>query len=212
MKKVLALLVAMSASASAATVSYSHVTSSTATPFTDNFTLQKFDPTVFGTLTGILINFSTSITAEVDVFNNTGANQTFTAATATSPLTLTGPAGATVNANAVAGPFNGTAAPGFTPFGGLTGNNSASITVAPVNFGLYTGTGAATAAFQAVAGNGTYSGTSVPGVFFGGSAIASGTSTITYTYSTAAPEPATMGLLGSALLGLGFLKFRTKKS
>jgi len=211
MKKVLALLVAMSASASAATVSYSHTTPTSAAPFTDNFTLQKFDTTL-GALTGILINFSTATTAEVDVFNSTGVAQNFTNATAVVPLSLTGPAGATVNANATAGPISGVANTGFNAFTGITGNSSASLTILPGNFAAYSGIGTTTAAFSVVAGTGTFSGTSIPGVFFGGSATAGGSSSITYTYTTGTPEPATMGLLGSALLGLGFLKFRTKKS
>lgn len=213
MKKVLALLVAMSASASAATVSYSHITPNTAAPFTDNFTLQKFDTTL-GALTNILISFATSTTAEVDIFNNTGVNQSFTNASASGPLTLNGPASATLNAIATATIPSGTVVPLGNAFPGITGNNSASLTILPASFSAYSGTGTTTAAFSVVIGPGTFSGTSVPGVFFGGSAVAGGTSTITYTYTvpTGTPEPATMGLLGSALLGLGFLKFRTKKS
>jgi hypothetical protein len=68
--------------------------------------------------------------------------------------------------------------------------------------------------YSVVVGGGNFSGTSVPGVFFGGSATAGGTSTITYTFTDAvseAPEPATTAMMSGALLGLGLLGKRLRK-
>jgi hypothetical protein len=66
--------------------------------------------------------------------------------------------------------------------------------------------------FSVVSAGGTYGGSASPGVFFSGNATASGVTTITYTYSvvSATPEPTTMVLFGSALVGLGLLRKRIR--
>ena len=196
------------------TISFSHTTSTGAVPFTDNFTLQEFDTTL-GTLTGITITLSDTATAEVDVFNSTSTAQGFTNATASIPLNLTGPASVSVNTTAVAGPIAGTANPGVNAFPGIPGTGSGSTNVASANFGSYEGVGTTFASFSVASSTGNFSGTSVPGVFFGGSATVGAVTTITYTYtpSTGTPEPSTMALLGSSLLGVGFIaRKRVKKA
>ena len=70
-------------------------------------------------------------------------------------------------------------------------------------------------------GDATFGGTSVPGVFFGGDALAGGTTTVTYTYTAASapvpplrpnpvPEPMSLALLGAGLLGT--LALRRKRA
>ena len=213
--KAFLLLVAAAASSFGAQISFSHTTPNSTTPFTDPFSLSKFDPAL-GTLTGILIDFSATEYATVSVFNFTGINQAFTNGTASVPLVLTSPSGP-VSVTAVAGPLAGTVAPGtVASFPGATGTVIApTLNVAAAMFGLYTGTGGTTLSFNVSGSNGTYSGSAAPGVFFGGSASAGGVTTITYNYTTAltsTPEPATMSLFGSALFGLSLMKLRSRKN
>jgi hypothetical protein len=203
----------VASSAFAGTISYTHTTADASAPFTDSFSLQKFDTTL-GTLDSIIITLSYSTTGEVDVFNSTSQARLFTAGTSTVPLTLSGPAALTIATNAVAGPISGSAAPGFNSFTGITGSGSPSVNVASSDFSFFEGSGVTFASFSLVGGNGSFSGTAIPGVFFSGSAVAGGNTTITYNYSTPSttPEPATMTLFGSALLGIGFFaRKRSKK-
>jgi hypothetical protein len=190
---------AVAPKADAAFETFSHTTPTATVPFTDSFTLPKFD-TSLGTLTGITITLSTSVTAEVDIFNATGSPAAFTNATATIPVTLTSPT-ETVSTTTTATTPTGIAAPGFSAFPGLTSNTSSTVTVALANFGQYEGVGGGSASYSAAFSGGSYSGSSIPGVFFGGTATAGGITSITYTYSPAAiPEPASMAMV---VIGLG---------
>jgi hypothetical protein len=203
-----------SSAAMANVISFSHTTATTATPFSDTFTLSNFN-TSLGTLTGVAVTLSYTTTGEVDVFNSTVSPQAFTNATSSVPLTLTAPAGLTSSANAVAGPINGVANPGFNAFTGIPGSGTLTVNVLPANFLSFEIPPAAlTSSFTVAAGTGLFSGNSVQGVFFGGSATAGGTTTVTYTYtvpSSGAPEPATAALMGGALIGLGLLRKRPKR-
>ncbi len=198
--------------ASADVLSYSHTIPTSTVPFTDNFTLPKFDPAT-GTLSGITITTSTSIAVVISIYNYTGAPQTFTNARATVPVTVTAPSGSsTVTGTATVA--SGSLAPSPPPneFPRPPVPASAVLTVAAANFGLYTGTGGATASFRANSPGGTYSGTStVFGVFFGGTSTVGGTVTITYTYTpisppTQIPEPVSLLLFGTGLAGLGLTR------
>jgi hypothetical protein len=205
---VAAVLAVTSTSAFAGVISYSTTIATSAVSFSQSLSLQKFD-TSLGTLTGVTLGLTNNATANVDVANFTAFSQAFINATAAIPVTLTGPDGSFVSATATAGPFNNTAAPGLNAFSGLTATNSNTFSVLPANWSSYEGLGFATAAFIASATTGVFSGSSVPGVFFGGSANAGGTATVTYTYTTSeVPEPATMAILGAGLLGLGTARRR----
>jgi hypothetical protein len=79
--------------------------------------------------------------------------------------------------------------------------------------GAYEGLGVSNLNITIGAGQGQYSGSSVAGVSFGGSASAAATLEIIYNYHLQAiPEPVTMSLVGGALIGLAAFARRRKKA
>jgi hypothetical protein len=144
---------------------------------------------------------------------------TYTNAAASTGLSITDSFGllgsvATLTATSA----SGTVTPGLNvlPSVGFTGTINA--TVAPGDLSNFIGNGATTDTVlflgSAISGSGTATAPSNT-VFFGGGADASGILTVTYNFTAASttPEPATMTLFGSALLGLGFFaRQRIKKN
>jgi hypothetical protein len=193
---------------------FTHTTTASTVPFTDSFLLPGFD-TSLGTLEDITITLDADGTAEVDVINVTAIPQAFTHATATIPVSLTGPGPTTTSVTLSAGPTSGTAAPGLNSFPGLPASATNTVDVSPADFGMYEGLGLIVSV-DVAAGTGTYGGTSNPGVFFGGSSTAGAVTTISYDYmpgsTTHVPEPATVSLFGVALLGIGRLLKKATRS
>ena len=210
-------LIALASSAAIAdSVSFSHTTPSTLATFTDPFTLSNFD-TALGTLDSVTITFAYTATASVGIIDTTGVPQPFTGATASIPLTLSGPDGLTpVTFDVTAGPFAGTAV-GFGPdvIAGPTDVGTLTIDVPIADFADFENPpNSIPDSYSVLTSDGTYSGSETSGAggeFFGGSAVAGGVTTVTYVYTAAAPEPATMALMGGALLGLGLLGKRFGK-
>jgi len=170
------------------------------TPFTDTFTFNTFN-TSLGVLGQVTVSLNTSITAEVDIFNNSSSVQPFTNATASIPVTLTGPDGVVLSATGVAGPISGTVNPGFNAFPGLTTNANVSQTLPFGDFpGYEDPPSTATGTLTFTAASGSYAGSASSQVFFGGSATASGTITITYLYQPTGtiPEPGATTFLAQA--------------
>jgi hypothetical protein len=179
------------------------------------------------------------MTGEVDVINiDNNATHHFTGATSSVPLTVTGPGSLSVTATAVAGAIgSATSTPttesrngipivpawgdpvpkllGQNTYQGLPGSGSSSSS--PGNLAAYSGAGYVLLSFNAAAGGGTYGGTEVGGsghLFFGGNAAAGGDVKITYTYhqeQQAIPEPETLFLVGSALIGVSVMFQRKRR-
>jgi len=82
------------------------------------------------------------------------------------------------------------------------------------DWGFYEGVGVQTGVLNAAASSGSYSGVANPGIFFGGSATAGATITITYLYQPAGtiPEPGATTFLAAGVLGsLGMVLRRRRK-
>ena len=70
--------------------------------FTDPFTLKGFN-TALGTLTSVVMGYASTITTSISVHNsNKTSAQSFTSATASVPVTITGPDGSKDTATATA--------------------------------------------------------------------------------------------------------------
>jgi hypothetical protein len=173
-------------------------------------------------LTSVQIVLNWVITGAVGVANNDSVNHTFGSAFASIPVSLVGPDSTTVNGTALAGPASGTAVPGFAVnpttnwFGGLSGSGTSNNTVIGAGLAAYQGVGAANLSFNFNSGNGSYGGVQTDGsgnLFFGGSAQVGAQIQVTYNYDqVAVPEPGTFAILGSALVGLGFVVRRRRKN
>jgi len=198
-------LACAAASVQGATITQTQSYGPSTVPFSTTKLFNLFDSNL-GTLTSVEVILNTTATAEVDIFNITGIPQAFTGATATVPVTATGPGGASASTAPTAGPFSGTANPGLNSFPGLTA--SAMGTSFPSVAPYEAPSGGINLVTLTVAGvNGNYSGSAAPGVFFGGSATASGTVQLIYTYTSTVPDGGvTLALLGSALTGLAFAR------
>jgi hypothetical protein len=212
-----AISLAASRAADAATINFSYSFGpSSASSVTDNFGLQLFDPSL-GNLTGVGITLSTTIAGLVKILNFTGSPQSFTNASSSVPVTVTGPAGTTTGATATAFVASGTVGttgtlqqPGSAiDFPGLTATQSNTVQVAASNFAAYEGIGTTLATFAVLQSAGTYSGsTGAPpfGVFFGGGATVSGMVRVNYTYDIATtPLPASLPLFAGGLAILSLL-------
>lgn len=192
----------------AAFIEYSTALASNPTPFSTTFSVPLFDSHL-GTLSSVTLSLVSNIVGRIDVFNNLGTPQAFTNAFATIPVTVTShtPDATSVTAVAISLAPSGTATPGFpiTSFTGIAATASNAVNVAPVNFAAYMGLGGGSALFTAASNGGSYGGTSVPGLFFGGSAVADGNFTVRYDYDavSAVPVPAAALLLGSGVLSFG---------
>lgn len=201
-------LVLCANTANAAFVEYSTPLASNSTPFSTTFSVPLFNSSL-GTLNSVTLSLVSNIVGRIDVFNNLSAPQGFTNAFATIPVTVTSstPDATVVSAVATAWLASGTAAPGFpiSSFAGIAASASNSVSVLPVNVVHYIGLDGGSALFTAASTGGSYGGTSVPGLFFGGSAVADGSFTVRYDYNavSAVPLPATALLFGSGLLSLG---------
>ena len=202
--KLIALMATLaSGSAFASTQTFTHNTATATGAFTDNFFLSGFN-TSLGTLTSVNILLTSSVTGQVNIFNNTSVTQAFTNASASVPVSVAGPDGTTTSQTATAFQASGTVNPGTNSFPGLTGTQSSNVSVVASNFYLYQSVSPLNLAFALTVGNGTFSGSSVAGVFFSGNESAGGTTAITYTYEavSAVPVPAAIWMFGGGLLSM----------
>lgn len=197
--------------ANAALVEYTRTLASSPTPFSSTFSLPLFDSSL-GTLNGVSFSLLSNITGSIDVINILSTPQAFTDAFARIPVKVTSSTldGISVTSTYITLLGSGTAlsASSGTPinsFTGVTGTASNSVNVLSADISKYVGLGGGTALFTAATTGATFGGTSVPGVFFGGSAVADATFKIKYEYSpvSAVPVPASALLFGSGLVALG---------
>lgn len=209
----IATVIGSSSGTQAASVTYQSTTFTGVTPYTQNLSVTKFD-TSLGTLTGISITVSSQASAAIGVINTGGNDAAFTNASASSQVTVSTTVGTTtsVDVTASTGNVSGIAAANATtnisgPLGALVTSGAAIISAA--DFGNYEGSGSGTVDLKVDAGIGTYTGSGVSGLFFGGSTTVASYVSVTYEYTPAAavPEPTSSAMFGIGVVlavGLGW--------
>jgi len=198
-----------SAHAGMATITQSFTIPTGTVPFNQTVSANQFNyyvPVGKGTLDSVEVILTATITGNVSIVNITAMPQAFTNATASVPVTIAGP-DVSLSETATTTPQSGTVPPyAGTPYT-LPGSTTTDTTSGfAANLTPYLGTGTNDLNFTFSGGTGTYGGSSVFGVFFGGTATAGATIQVLYNYTPVVPEPSSMALLGIGMAG--FLSFR----
>ncbi|WP_373988133.1 choice-of-anchor E domain-containing protein [Duganella sp. BuS-21] len=201
---------AFSAPAMAAVVEYDITSVNTSlTNILTNLSIHQFDAAL-GTLTGITIEYGSSVSGNVALSNSSTTKNKTTTVGLTTTMTLTGPGAlalgsdsdvlfSNVNATAVKNTAGVVVASG-------TANLYSSLALGASEFSLFTGTGNVTAAL-AINAAGTAVGQTGIGTKF--TTYGDGVGKVSYTFTAApVPEPETYGML---LLGLGVVAFAAKR-
>lgn len=194
--------------ANAGLISYTAQVAAQPTSFDEIVSLQKFD-TSLGTLTGVTLSFTADVNAIVSVANFTGQTHPFTNAQVSIPFSVTGPDSSSASGTAVTSVGSGTIPPQVGPhdYPGTPTTASGQVDIPSSNWSSYQGVGVTFAEFHFIGSDGTFTGTSSNGVYFGGSAIAGGEVKITYEYqATTVPEPSSLalGMTGLVITGIGY--------
>lgn len=200
---------AISAPAMAKTISYdiTSVAANTQTNILTLLNIKQFDA-LLGTLTGIEIDYGSSLHGQVAVTNESLKKDKTAVFSLTSTMSLTGPAGLNLGSDSKT-LFSAlvTSVKNTSNVIGKTGTAelSSSTQLSGSSFGLFTGTGNV-GAWLNISAMGDVSGQTITNTF---STWGNGQGHVTYTYNAApVPEPETYGML---LMGLGVVAFAAKR-
>lgn len=210
-----AFAVFASVSAFAGSITFTGSFGPLTTNFTTNTPLSQFDPSL-GNLTSVVFSITGTSSGSETVTNLSGADDTYNVDISTR-LQMRDPSNVVLTV--VTPLFNDPAfavANNTTRIDNGTSNPLTNISTITSSFAAYIGAAGnpGTLNFNVFA-TGRSSATGPTPSMVSATTSAFGTDSVTYNFSNpviGTPEPATMGLLGSALVSLGFLRFRTKKS
>lgn len=197
--------VVLAGASQAASVSYTATVPSSTTDFTSNFNLSQFNPSL-GTLTSIDLKLVGSSTGSIQ-FESRDASAATITTNLSSTVSASGPANLTVTTLPLNSSSTAVSAyDGVTDFGGTSGRTFNNLTASDTQttslnsgFAPYIGNGNVVFTLTAN-GNSTVSGSG--NLVTSISQASGGVSTITYNYTPAVPEPASMAVLSIGALGL----------
>jgi hypothetical protein len=168
-------------------------------PYVATVTIPAFQESI-GMLQGIELSLTLNGTESVDVINIANTTEAFNNASATIPITVTGPGGLTATIDPTSGPVSGNASFGqnVQTAGAQFSQPDGVLLAANSSYESNTPGAVVSIPLTFTVGTGTYTGSGSPDLFFGGQPDAYAIVSVQYIYCLC-PEPSTSSMLGLAL-------------